>query len=136
MLFVSLCYSCISLAAHPSCLKFTPALAAIIMTYQWECIECKSCAICNKSDQEVGQSGVCVCVCARLCVCVCLCLHSFVHPSVSVYIVTCVVTYSYLCVHFRTSIYAICTLLTEYNVVCRSKYFSAMIVTEDITCFA
>ena len=41
--------------AHPSCLKFTPALAAIIMTYQWECIECKSCAICNKSDQEVSS---------------------------------------------------------------------------------
>ena len=43
----------LSPAAHLSCLQLSPDLAAIVMTYPWECIECKSCAICTKSDNEV-----------------------------------------------------------------------------------
>ena len=56
--------ACFSLAAHISCLQLSPDLAAIVMTYPWECIECKSCAICSKSDNEVRHDPQVISLCS------------------------------------------------------------------------
>ncbi|XP_065919107.1 zinc finger protein ubi-d4-like isoform X2 [Dysidea avara] len=39
-------------SGHPSCLQFSPALMEIVMTYRWQCIECKSCHLCGQSDND------------------------------------------------------------------------------------
>lgn len=39
-------------SGHPSCLQFSPALASVVLTYRWQCIECKSCSLCGKSDND------------------------------------------------------------------------------------
>jgi zinc finger protein ubi-d4 len=39
-------------SGHPSCLQFSPSLAAVVLTYRWQCIECKSCSLCGKSDND------------------------------------------------------------------------------------
>uniref|UniRef100_A0A0M3IV34 PHD finger protein 10 n=1 Tax=Ascaris lumbricoides TaxID=6252 RepID=A0A0M3IV34_ASCLU len=37
---------------HPSCLKFTENMITSTNKYGWQCIECKSCAICGTSDND------------------------------------------------------------------------------------
>ncbi|VDN24268.1 unnamed protein product, partial [Gongylonema pulchrum] len=37
---------------HPSCLKFTENMLTSTSKYGWQCIECKSCAICGFSDND------------------------------------------------------------------------------------
>lgn len=39
-------------SAHPTCLQFTPRMVTSIKKYRWQCIECKSCAICGTSDND------------------------------------------------------------------------------------
>ena len=39
-------------SAHPSCLQFTLPLAKVVLTYRWQCIECKSCHLCGTSDND------------------------------------------------------------------------------------
>lgn len=39
---------------HPSCLKFTDNMLTSTRKYGWQCIECKSCAICGFSDNDVS----------------------------------------------------------------------------------
>ncbi|XP_064403930.1 zinc finger protein ubi-d4 B-like [Halichondria panicea] len=39
-------------SAHPSCMQFSPALAVIVHTYRWQCIECKSCHFCGTSEND------------------------------------------------------------------------------------
>jgi hypothetical protein len=38
---------------HPVCLDANNEMLTIIKTYPWQCIECKSCAKCNKTHDEV-----------------------------------------------------------------------------------
>ena len=38
--------------AHPSCMQFSESLAAIVHTYRWQCIECKSCHFCGTSEND------------------------------------------------------------------------------------
>ena len=38
---------------HPSCLKFSPELAAAVRQLKWQCIECKMCSICAEAGREV-----------------------------------------------------------------------------------
>lgn len=39
-------------SAHPSCLQFEGSLAENVKSYNWQCIECKSCSICGTSDND------------------------------------------------------------------------------------
>ena len=45
-------------SAHPTCLQFTQRMVLSIKKYRWQCIECKSCAVCGTSDNDVSQSIV------------------------------------------------------------------------------
>lgn len=38
--------------AHPSCMQFSAALSAVVRTYRWQCIECKSCHFCGTSEND------------------------------------------------------------------------------------
>jgi len=37
---------------HPSCLDMTPELVAMIKTYPWQCMECKTCIMCGQPHHE------------------------------------------------------------------------------------
>lgn len=39
-------------SAHPSCMQFSDALSAMVHTYRWQCIECKSCHFCGTSEND------------------------------------------------------------------------------------
>ena len=39
-------------AGHPSCLGLAAELVPVIKTYQWECMECKTCTICRDPNDE------------------------------------------------------------------------------------
>lgn len=41
-------------SAHPTCLQFTARMVMSIKKYRWQCIECKSCALCGTSDNDVS----------------------------------------------------------------------------------
>uniref|UniRef100_A0A8R1TQD4 Uncharacterized protein n=1 Tax=Onchocerca volvulus TaxID=6282 RepID=A0A8R1TQD4_ONCVO len=45
------CHDC-GRSGHPSCLKFTDNMLTSTGKYGWQCIECKSCAICGFSDND------------------------------------------------------------------------------------
>ena len=38
---------------HPLCLDVNDEMLSIIKTYSWQCIDCKSCAKCSKTHDEV-----------------------------------------------------------------------------------
>jgi hypothetical protein len=40
---------------HPACLDVNNEMLNIIKTYSWQCIDCKSCAKCNKTHDEVND---------------------------------------------------------------------------------
>ncbi|XP_058235626.1 zinc finger protein DPF3 isoform X1 [Hemibagrus wyckioides] len=39
-------------SGHPTCLQFTENMMAAVRTYQWQCIECKSCSLCGTSEND------------------------------------------------------------------------------------
>uniref|UniRef100_A0A8C6UYU3 D4, zinc and double PHD fingers, family 3 n=1 Tax=Neogobius melanostomus TaxID=47308 RepID=A0A8C6UYU3_9GOBI len=39
-------------SGHPSCLQFTENMMQAVRTYQWQCIECKSCTLCGTSEND------------------------------------------------------------------------------------
>ncbi|XP_056342568.1 PHD finger protein 10 isoform X2 [Oenanthe melanoleuca] len=39
-------------SGHPSCLDMTPELVAMIKTYPWQCMECKTCIMCGQPHHE------------------------------------------------------------------------------------
>ena len=39
-------------SAHPTCLNFTANTLLSVKKYKWQCIECKSCILCGKSDND------------------------------------------------------------------------------------
>ncbi|CAL8316861.1 unnamed protein product [Merluccius merluccius] len=39
-------------SGHPTCLQFTENMMQAVKTYQWQCIECKSCSICGTSEND------------------------------------------------------------------------------------
>ncbi|VDP39704.1 unnamed protein product [Soboliphyme baturini] len=39
-------------AGHPSCLQFTANMIISTKKYGWQCIECKSCAVCGTSEND------------------------------------------------------------------------------------
>lgn len=41
---------------HPTCLQFTANMTEAVKTYQWQCIECKSCSLCGTSENDVSLS--------------------------------------------------------------------------------
>ena len=47
-------YHYLLISGHPSCLKFTPNMIISTKKYGWQCIECKSCAICGTSENDVS----------------------------------------------------------------------------------
>ncbi|CAF0724793.1 unnamed protein product [Adineta steineri] len=40
---------------HPACLDASSEMLTIIKTYPWQCIDCKSCAKCNKTHDEANM---------------------------------------------------------------------------------
>lgn len=40
---------------HPVCLEMNAEMLTIIKTYPWQCIDCKSCAKCNTTHDEVRE---------------------------------------------------------------------------------
>uniref|UniRef100_A0A4W4FRP4 D4, zinc and double PHD fingers family 2 n=1 Tax=Electrophorus electricus TaxID=8005 RepID=A0A4W4FRP4_ELEEL len=40
-------------SGHPTCLQFTDNMIQAVRTYQWQCIECKSCSLCGTSENDV-----------------------------------------------------------------------------------
>lgn len=44
-------------AGHPTCLQFTDNMMQAVRTYQWQCIECKSCSICGTSENDVRMAA-------------------------------------------------------------------------------
>nr|XP_057912410.1 zinc finger protein DPF3 isoform X3 [Doryrhamphus excisus] len=40
-------------SGHPTCLQFTDNMMHAVRTYQWQCIECKSCSLCGTSENDV-----------------------------------------------------------------------------------
>ena len=45
------CHDC-GRSGHTTCLKFTPNMSIMTKKYGWQCIECKSCAICGTSEND------------------------------------------------------------------------------------
>uniref|UniRef100_A0A8C5RN49 PHD-type domain-containing protein n=1 Tax=Laticauda laticaudata TaxID=8630 RepID=A0A8C5RN49_LATLA len=39
-------------SGHPTCLQFTANMTEAVKTYQWQCIECKSCSLCGTSEND------------------------------------------------------------------------------------
>uniref|UniRef100_A0A8C5HGZ4 Zinc finger protein DPF3-like n=1 Tax=Gouania willdenowi TaxID=441366 RepID=A0A8C5HGZ4_GOUWI len=39
-------------SGHPTCLQFTENMMQAVQTYQWQCIECKSCSLCGTSEND------------------------------------------------------------------------------------
>lgn len=37
---------------HPSCLDMSAELVALIKTYPWQCMECKTCTVCEQPHHE------------------------------------------------------------------------------------
>jgi hypothetical protein len=48
---------------HPVCLDVNNDMLNIIKTYSWQCIDCKSCAKCNKTHDEVNDIPSFFCFC-------------------------------------------------------------------------
>ena len=42
-------------SGHPSCLQYSDRLVEKIRTIHWQCIDCKRCVVCNKSDDSVRR---------------------------------------------------------------------------------
>ncbi|XP_075186245.1 zinc finger protein DPF3 isoform X4 [Anomaloglossus baeobatrachus] len=40
-------------SGHPTCLQFTVNMTEAVKTYQWQCIECKSCIMCGTSENDL-----------------------------------------------------------------------------------
>ena len=50
------------MAGHPTCMQFSTSLSAVVKTYRWQCIECKTCHLCGTAENDVSWSwvwGVC-----------------------------------------------------------------------------
>ncbi|CAL1603915.1 unnamed protein product [Knipowitschia caucasica] len=39
-------------SGHPSCLDMTQELVKVIQTYRWQCMECKTCSVCQQPHHE------------------------------------------------------------------------------------
>ncbi|XP_069065049.1 zinc finger protein DPF3 isoform X2 [Pleurodeles waltl] len=39
-------------SGHPTCLQFTANMTEAVKTYEWQCIECKSCSLCGTSEND------------------------------------------------------------------------------------
>ena len=50
-LFLS--FTPVYITGHPSCLDMNIQLVAVIQTYPWQCMECKTCIICRDPFDEV-----------------------------------------------------------------------------------
>lgn len=37
---------------HPSCLDMSGELVSVIQTYSWQCMECKTCTVCQQPHHE------------------------------------------------------------------------------------
>ena len=50
------CYKLINLSfpAHPSCMSYSSELAKRAQNSPWQCIDCKTCYICNDSNDPVS----------------------------------------------------------------------------------
>ena len=48
------CTSC-QQKSHPLCLEVNEDMLNIIKTYSWQCMDCKSCAKCSKTHDEVND---------------------------------------------------------------------------------
>lgn len=42
-------------SGHPTCLQFTPNMIISTKRHGWQCIECKSCAMCGTSENDVNS---------------------------------------------------------------------------------
>lgn len=39
-------------SGHPSCLDMSEELVSMIQTYRWQCMECKTCTVCQQPHHE------------------------------------------------------------------------------------
>ena len=83
------CIKSLHLIGHPSCLQFSPALMEIVMTYRWQCIECKSCHLCGQSDNDV--SAYSQWVKSQLSTCVTIYRTSYYSVMIVTEAITCIV---------------------------------------------
>ena len=37
---------------HPTCLQFTENMLISVKKYPWQCMECKCCTLCGKSEND------------------------------------------------------------------------------------
>uniref|UniRef100_A0A8D3EAY2 PHD finger protein 10 n=1 Tax=Scophthalmus maximus TaxID=52904 RepID=A0A8D3EAY2_SCOMX len=43
---------CLQTLGHPSCLDMSKELVSVIQTYRWQCMECKTCTVCQQPHHE------------------------------------------------------------------------------------
>jgi hypothetical protein len=48
------CSAC-HLQMHSSCIDMPLSMVEVVRQYDWLCIDCKRCCICEQPDQEVGE---------------------------------------------------------------------------------
>jgi len=51
-LLLSMCLMCPPTLGHPSCLDMSKDLVGVIQTYRWQCMECKTCTVCQQPHHE------------------------------------------------------------------------------------
>ncbi|KAF1754247.1 hypothetical protein GCK72_020807 [Caenorhabditis remanei] len=47
-----ICCSVCQIVYHPRCIEMPDRMAALVRTYEWSCVDCRVCSICNKPEKE------------------------------------------------------------------------------------
>ncbi|CAI2352672.1 unnamed protein product [Caenorhabditis sp. 36 PRJEB53466] len=47
-----ICCATCKIAYHPRCIEMPERMAALVKTYEWSCVDCRVCSICNKPEKE------------------------------------------------------------------------------------
>ncbi|CTQ86796.1 PHD-type domain-containing protein [Caenorhabditis elegans] len=47
-----ICCATCKIAYHPQCIEMPERMAALVKTYEWSCVDCRLCSICNKPEKE------------------------------------------------------------------------------------
>lgn len=52
IMYILMWYFCPISSGHPSCLDMSDELVCVIQTYHWQCMECKTCTVCQQPHHE------------------------------------------------------------------------------------
>ncbi|CAO4378051.1 unnamed protein product [Caenorhabditis nigoni] len=47
-----ICCTVCKIVYHPRCIEMPDRMAALVKTYEWSCVDCRVCSICNKPEKE------------------------------------------------------------------------------------